>query len=97
MQAMARAKEQPIPRRNSAATSTNGRRLSSLPRSFGGSLKHNPKVPIWKCPRLSDLRSTIAPLIAMDTTSPELSEATFPDQVWSRRRCGESGPARAPA
>ncbi len=38
------------------------------------------QVPIQRGPRLADLRSTATPLIAMDTTGPELSAAPFPDR-----------------
>jgi 16S rRNA (guanine(527)-N(7))-methyltransferase RsmG len=37
------------------------------------------QVPLRIGPRLADLRTAAAPLIAMDTTGPELSEAPFPD------------------
>jgi 16S rRNA (guanine(527)-N(7))-methyltransferase RsmG len=36
------------------------------------------QVPLYVGPRLADLRTACAPLIAMDTTGPELSESPFP-------------------
>ena len=38
------------------------------------------QVPLQVGPRLADLRASAAPLIAMDTTGPELSDAPFPDR-----------------
>lgn len=38
------------------------------------------QVPLRSGPRLSDLHAAGAPLIAMDTTGPELSEAAFPER-----------------
>jgi 16S rRNA (guanine527-N7)-methyltransferase len=38
------------------------------------------QVPLLVGPRLADLRVAGAPLIAMDTTGPELSESPFPDR-----------------
>jgi 16S rRNA (guanine(527)-N(7))-methyltransferase RsmG len=37
-------------------------------------------VPFFHGPRLADLHVTNAPLIALDTTGPELSQAPFPDR-----------------
>src|SRR5439155_14952263 len=38
------------------------------------------QVPLQVGPRLADLRATDAPLIAMDTTGPELSDSPFPER-----------------
>ncbi len=38
------------------------------------------QVPLLVGPRLADLRAAGAPLIAMDTTGPELSESLFPER-----------------
>jgi 16S rRNA (guanine(527)-N(7))-methyltransferase RsmG len=38
------------------------------------------QVPLFVGPRLADLRAAGAPLIAMDTTGPELSDAAFPER-----------------
>jgi 16S rRNA (guanine527-N7)-methyltransferase len=38
------------------------------------------QVPLQVGPRLADLRATGAPLIAMDTTGPELSDSPFPER-----------------
>jgi tRNA G18 (ribose-2'-O)-methylase SpoU len=37
-------------------------------------------VPLYQGPRLEALRVAGAPLIALDTTGPELSEAPFPER-----------------
>jgi 16S rRNA (guanine527-N7)-methyltransferase len=38
------------------------------------------QVPLYRGPRLADLRVAGAPLIALDTTGPELSETPFPER-----------------
>jgi 16S rRNA (guanine527-N7)-methyltransferase len=38
------------------------------------------QVPLQVGPRLADLRVSAAPLVAMDTTGPELSDAPFPER-----------------
>jgi 16S rRNA (guanine527-N7)-methyltransferase len=51
-----------------------------LPRSSRAAGPALFRVPLFQGPRLADLHVTHAPLIALDPTGPELSQAPFPDR-----------------